>query len=87
MKFDDQFVFKDDRFSVGTEVVSGVHYISIPVRNPYLEYEEYYKIDESEYRNCPGNLDVLRKIAEICRAGLNDDNLIMAPGRLRGRPI
>lgn len=87
MKFVDQFVFQDDRFSIGTEDVSGVHYISIPVRNPYVEYEEYYKIDDSEYRNCPGNLDALRKVAEKCRARLNDDNLIMKPGRLRGQPI
>jgi len=87
MKFVAQFTFKDDRFTIGTEMDSGSHYISIPVINPYVEYQEYYKINESEYLNCPDNIEILRKIAEKCRSRLNDDNLMMKPGRLRGTPV
>ncbi|WP_443747384.1 hypothetical protein [Asticcacaulis solisilvae] len=87
MKFVDEFVFREDRFFIGTETFPGRHYISIPVANPYVEYEEYYKIDDADYRNCPGNVEDLRKIVEKCRARLNDDNLMLKPGRLRGSPV
>jgi hypothetical protein len=87
MKFVDKCVFKEERFSVGEEVESGRCYISIPVRNPYVEYEEYYEIDRSQYEACPANVDELRDLAEKCRARHNDQKLIMQPGRLRGDPM
>lgn len=87
MKFIDQHVFKNDKFSVGIEETERIYYISIPVSNPYVDYEEYYEISESQYRLCPGNFEELKAIAEACRARLNDSKLIMKPGRLRGTPL
>lgn len=87
MKFNDEYVFKSDRFSVGIEESTGKYYISIPVANSYVEYEEYYEIDTSQYKACPGNVEELKEIASKCRARQNDARLIVMPGRLRGEPV
>ena len=87
MKFIDKHVFRDDRFSIGVEETTGKYYLSIPVANPYVEYEEYYEIDATQYQACPANVDELKEIAEKCRARQNDARLIVQPGKLRGSPI
>lgn len=87
MKFLDKHIFKDDRFSIGVEESTGKYYLSIPVANPYVDYEEYYEINMSQYDACPGNLDELREIAAKSRARQNDGRLIVQPGRLRGTPV
>lgn len=87
MKFVDKFVFKEDRFSVGIEETTGRCYISIPVANPYVDYEEYYKIDADQYNACPQNIDELRAVVDKCRTRQNDSRLLVQPGRLRGTPI
>lgn len=86
MKFVDKYVFKDERFSIGVEETMGRYYISIPVSNAYVDYEEYYEIELSQYQNCPANFSELRGLAEKCRARKNDSRLIVQPGRLRGHP-
>lgn len=87
MKFTDTHVFRDERFAVGIEESTGKYYISIPVANPYVDYEEYYEIDYAQYHACPGNIDELKRIVERCRARENDAQLIVLPGRLRGSPL
>ncbi|MGC7406971.1 hypothetical protein ACPWR0_23360 [Pandoraea pneumonica] len=80
-------MFLQDKFSVGVEESTGKYYISIPVANPYVSYEEYYEIERAQYEACPGNLEELRKLAEKCRERMNDENIMMIPGELRGDPI
>jgi hypothetical protein len=46
MQFDDIFIFKSERFAVGQEQDSGKYYLSIPVSNGLVEYEEYYEITQ-----------------------------------------
>lgn len=87
MKFTDRHVFAQDRFSIGIEESSGKYYLSIPVANPYVEYEEYYEIDAAQFAACPSNLAELRAIATRCRERKNDARLLVAPGRLRGTPV
>lgn len=87
MKFNDRHVFKEDRFSVGIEESTGKYYISIPVANPYVDYEEFYEIDAAQYMACPNNIDELRQIVARCRARQNDSRLLVMPGKLRGSPI
>ena len=50
----------------------GVHYLSIPVSNGCVDYEEHYQINENVSRPVPGNIEELKAIAEACRARLND---------------
>lgn len=87
MKFTDKHVFRNERFSVGVEETTGKYFISIPVANPFVDYEEYYEIDAAQYHACPANLDELKRLAEKCRARQNDARLIVKPGRLRGTPV
>jgi hypothetical protein len=87
MKFVDTYVFRDDRFSIGTEEESGVHYLSIPVSNGLVEYEEYYALDPVLFARAPGNIEQLRAFAEECRQHHMDDRLIVKPGTRRGLPI
>ena len=48
MKFSDVFVSREDRYSIGAELDSGGHYVSIPVSNGVVDYEEYYAISAEQ---------------------------------------
>jgi len=87
MKFVDKYVFREERFSVGVEETTGKHYLSIPVANPFVDYEEYYEIDVDQFQACPSNLGQLKEIAAKSRARQNDERLIVQPGSLRGSPV
>ncbi|RUL72504.1 hypothetical protein [Dyella choica] len=87
MKYVDRHVFREERFSLGFEETTGKYYLSIPVANPYVEYEEHYEIDLDQYEACPANLDQLKEIAAKSRARQNDSRLMVKPGRLRGSPV
>lgn len=50
MKFEDVYFSKEDRYSIGTETDSGRHYVSMPVSNGLVDYEEYYEIDAEQYK-------------------------------------
>jgi hypothetical protein len=49
VKFEDSFVSKADRYSLGVEVDSGVYYAAIPVSNQQVDYAEYYELTADEY--------------------------------------
>jgi hypothetical protein len=87
MKFKDVVVNREERFSVGVEEDSGKHYVSIPVSNGMVDYEEYYEIDPAtfeRYRADPASaLDFVVK----ARNRQMDDRLIMKPGSKRGTPV
>jgi hypothetical protein len=87
MQFDDIFVFKKERFSVGIERDSKKYFLSIPVSNGLVEYEEYYEIDEAEFERFSHALDTMRETAALCRERKNDARLLQQPGRNRGCPI
>jgi hypothetical protein len=87
MQFDDIFIFKEDRFSVGIEKDSKKYYLSIPVSNGLVEYEEYYEIDKAEFESFSRSLDGMRKIASLSRERKNDSRLLQQPGKKRGSPI
>jgi hypothetical protein len=84
MKFVDDFVSKEHRFSIGREVDSGKFYLSIPVSNRLVDYEEYYEITESEAERFRNDRDLARQFAERCRNRMMDDALIIKPGSDRG---
>lgn len=86
MQFIDTDVSKADRFSIGVAEPAGIYYISIPVSNRMVDYEEYYEIDESTYKNIKGNLVEGAKLAAKCRLHEMDQCLILKPGSDRGIP-
>jgi len=87
MKFNDFFVFCSERFAIGQENDSKRYYLSIPVSNALVEYEEYYELTPEEFSRFSHDLDEMRKLASECRARREDDRLIMKPGSKRGDPI
>jgi hypothetical protein len=87
LKFKDIFFSKEHYFSIGIEEDSGEYYISIPVSNRKVDYEEYYRIPEELYKKYESDLNQLSFVAEECRKRLRDDDLIIKPGPDRGVPI
>jgi hypothetical protein len=86
-RFKDVVVCREARFSVGIEETSGRFYVSIPVSNGLVDYEEYYEIDAehfARYRDDPGSA---RDFVARCRERLEDQRLIYQPGAKRGSPI
>ena len=84
MKFKDTYVNKEHRFSVGQETGSGKYYISIPVSNQRVDYEEYYEISKEIHDQCPDNIDELVKLVNKCKKHEMDEKLIIKPGKDRG---
>lgn len=84
MKFVDYFVSTEHRLSVGREADSRKFYLSIPVSNHLVDYEEYYEITEFEAERFRNDPDLARQFAERCRNRMMDDALIIKPGSDRG---
>ena len=87
LKFNDLFFSKEKYFSVGIEESTGDYYVSIPVSNQKVDYEEYYRIEKSLYEKYQDDLGALEFVAEECRKHLRDNDLIIQPGSDRGSPI
>lgn len=84
MNFADTHVNKSLRFSIGLETTTGRYYLSIPVANRLVDYEEYYEISRSLHDNYPETLDDLVAFATACRNHECDQYLIVQPGSDRG---
>jgi hypothetical protein len=87
MKFEDTYFSKEDRYSLGIESTSGRHYVSIPVSNGIVDYEEYYEITPDEYQLFLSDKAAAVEFVESCRKHERDDLLIQKPGSNRGTPV
>jgi hypothetical protein len=86
MKFEKSFVSREQRYSLGTETESGLHYLAVPVSNQMIDYMEYYKLSDEEYEALRGDSDLARDFADSCRRHERDERLFMQPGTDRGVP-
>ncbi len=87
MKFDDTFFSREDKYSLGVESMSGRWYVSIPVSNGIVDYEEYYGLTESQYRSFLHDRNAAVEFVEACRQRQHDDLLLQQPGSNRGTPV
>ncbi len=87
MAYNDTFFSREDRYSIGIETDSGQYYVSIPVSNGALDYEEYYQIDEQQYRAFLNSGVEAVAFVESCRRHERDELLIEKPGWNRGTPV
>ncbi|WP_210642053.1 hypothetical protein [Pseudomonas sp. Tri1] len=87
MKFQDALVHRDQRFCVGTEQDSGRCYVSIPVSNGMVDYEEYYAIDRATFELFRRDPDAALPFVARCRRRELDELLIVPPGANRGTAI
>ena len=84
MRFKSTRVFRQERFAVGVDQVSGKYFLSIPVSNRLVDYQEYYTISSVWGENPELHLEELKKFAEECRHQELDQYLILKPGFDRG---
>ncbi|WED25506.1 hypothetical protein L3V77_10550 [Vibrio sp. DW001] len=84
MKFEDTFFSKEHYFSIGIEKESGKYYLSIPVSNGIVDYEEYYEINSDKYEEYQLESSLANEFAEKCRRRQFDHLLIVKPGKNRG---
>ena len=87
MRFQDIKTYKQQHFSVGYDTQLTIHYLSIPVSNGLVDYEEYYAIPQYWAEDSDQYLAELASFAEKCRAHQVDDRLIQKPGLNRGTPV
>ena len=87
MKFKDIKFSREYRFSIGIEEESARYYLSIPVSNQLVDYEEYYEISKQQFDQYMFDLSEAVDFAEDCRKRQKDELLIQKPGRIRGEPI
>ncbi|WP_294258585.1 hypothetical protein [uncultured Sphingomonas sp.] len=83
-RFVDSMASREGRFALGTDVVSGQPYLSIPVSNRLADYEEYYRLTDSERVAFEGDMVLAAAFAAKCRRRELDDRLIIPPGADRG---
>ena len=87
MKFNDVLVSREHRFSLGIEETSGRYYVSIPVSNGMVDYEEYYEIDRAAFERYRVDPSTAIGFVERCRNREADELLIQKPGSNRGTAI
>ncbi|MEM5435513.1 hypothetical protein [Paraburkholderia diazotrophica] len=87
MAFKDIVVNKKERYSIGTEDISGGHYVAVPVSNSLVDYDEYYEISKEEFNNYLNDENLALEFVEKCRRREQDNLLFFQPGRDRGWPV
>jgi hypothetical protein len=87
VRFEDAFFSREDRYSLGTETGSGRRYLSIPVSNGPVDYEEYYEVSASRYDALLADPAAAAVFAAACRRHEHDDLLLQEPGGSRGTPV
>ncbi|UOF19810.1 hypothetical protein [Pseudomonas syringae] len=86
MKFNDTFFNRDLMLSLGIEEISGRFYLSFPVSNGLIDYEEYYKIDKASFDLFHTDLIAADAFATTCRRRERDDLLIQKPEARSQKP-
>ncbi|KUH81289.1 hypothetical protein AU186_12940 [Mycobacterium sp. GA-1999] len=87
MRFENAFVSREHRYSLGVETETGDHFAAIPVANQMVDYIESYRISDDEYESFLRDPDLALEFIESCRRREQDDRLFMRPGSDRGTPV
>lgn len=85
MKFNDTYISREHRFSLGIEETSGRCYLSIPVSNALVDYEEYYWIEQAQMDVWLQRPSAALAMVSKCQNRQMDHALIYPPGANRGR--
>jgi hypothetical protein len=84
MIFNDTKINIDERFTIGIEEVSCKPYVSIPVSNRMVDYDEYYQIDRATYDLYLTNSNAALEFVKRCRNRELDELLFFKLGPDRG---
>ena len=86
-RFVDSHVSREGRFSLGIDQAASDHYLSIPVANRMVTYEEYYRLAKGQYNLFVEDSSSAMHFADECRRREHDDQLILPPGNDRGSAL
>jgi len=86
-RFVDHLVSREHRFSLGIDTRTGRPYVSIPVSNQRVDYEEYYAIDRATFDRFMADPGAALAFAERCRRREEDARLLHQPGTDRGTAL
>ena len=75
-----------NRFAFDIDEDSGRTFVSIPVRNQTVEYEEYYEVDRMTFERFTADPALAREFVEQARNRELDHLLPFPPGSDRGFP-
>ena len=87
MRFEDTYFSREDRYSLGVESTSGRNYVSIPVSNGVVDYEEYYELTPAQFEQFSHDRNAAIQFVESCRRHERDELLLQKPGSNRGTPV
>lgn len=79
-------VDRDSRWALELDEPTGRTFVSIPVSNPYADYEEYYEVDRPTFDRFAAEPAQAREFVEKAKSRELDHLLLLPPGRLRGEP-
>lgn len=83
----DEYVSREERFSLGVDEDSGTPYASFPVSNGIADYEEYYALTPEQYERFLADPALALPFVDEARAHEHDDLLLQKPGWNRGTPV
>ena len=69
MRFNDTFISRSECFSLGIEQDSGRHYLSIPISQPRVDYEAFYRLSAQEYQLFLNDAAACGDFLARCQAG------------------
>ncbi len=84
MRFFEVAVSEEGRYTLGEDCLNGGYYISIPVSNRMVDYEEYYRLYRLEFDKFRLDQNAAALFADKCRSRDQDDRLIIKPAIDRG---
>jgi hypothetical protein len=87
VRFHDVAFDRDERYAIGIEQDSGRFYVSIPVTNGLVDYEEFYEIDEATFERFRADLGRALPLVERCRQRREDVRLMYQPSTRRGSAL
>ena len=86
-RFQDVYVSRSERYTLGYDTKDKTNFLSIPVANRMVDYEEYYSLRDQEMNLYQSDETRALKFADECRNRLHDDRLILPPGSDRGSAV
>lgn len=86
--FEDLYDSHEHRFSLGTEIMYGLSYLSFPVSTGLVDYEEYYALNDDESEMFRKDPEQALPLLEQCRRREQDGRLMQQlPTTNRGTPV
>ena len=86
--FEDLYDSYEHRFSLGTEIMYGLSYLSFPVSTGLVDYEEYYALNDDESERFRKDPELALPLLESCRRREQDGRLMQQlPITNRGTPV